>query len=75
MCYVDDIESYSTNEIAVNWNSALSWVAAFLAEPEAPVVPGGGGSSPMWLFVAGGLVLAGAGAWAWWNRRAKKPGA
>ena len=31
-CYVDDIESYSTNEVAINWNSALAWVASFLAD-------------------------------------------
>jgi len=31
-CYIDDIESYSTNEVAINWNSALSWVASFLAD-------------------------------------------
>jgi endoglucanase len=61
MCYVDDIESYSTNEIAVNWNSALSWVAAFLAEPEAPVVPGGGVGGLLWLWiVVGGLLFAAA---------------
>ncbi len=30
-CYVDDIQSYSTNEVAINWNSALSWMAAFAA--------------------------------------------
>ncbi|BDZ43073.1 hypothetical protein GCM10025865_23720 [Paraoerskovia sediminicola] len=44
-CYVDDIGSWSTNEITVNWNSALSWVASFLADqsvvqaaaPQAPV--------------------------------------
>jgi endoglucanase len=40
-CYVDDIQSYSTNEVAINWNSALSWVASFLADqgtgqPTAP---------------------------------------
>jgi endoglucanase len=28
-CYIDDIGSWSTNEVAVNWNSALAWVAAF----------------------------------------------
>lgn len=28
-CYVDDIGSYSTNEVAVNWNSALAWLTAF----------------------------------------------
>ncbi|WP_112236541.1 glycoside hydrolase family 9 protein [Kribbella monticola] len=28
-CYLDDIGSYSTNEVAVNWNSALAWMTAF----------------------------------------------
>jgi endoglucanase len=31
-CFVDHIESWSTNEIAVNWNAILSWGAAFLDE-------------------------------------------
>ncbi|UQU68179.1 glycoside hydrolase family 9 protein [Couchioplanes caeruleus] len=30
-CYIDDIQSWSTNEIAINWNSALAWNAAFVA--------------------------------------------
>jgi endoglucanase len=30
--YVDDIESYSTNEVAINWNAPLAWVAAFIDE-------------------------------------------
>ncbi len=30
-CYVDDIQSWSTNEEALNWNSALAWDAAFIA--------------------------------------------
>jgi endoglucanase len=30
-CYVDDINSFSTNEIAINWNAPLAWVASFLA--------------------------------------------
>jgi len=29
-CYADDIESYSTNEITINWNAPLAWTAAFL---------------------------------------------
>ena len=28
--YVDMIESYSTNEVAINWNAPLAWVAAWL---------------------------------------------
>ncbi|WP_327000583.1 glycoside hydrolase family 9 protein [Dactylosporangium sp. NBC_01737] len=34
-CYLDDIRSWSTNGIAINWNSALSWVASFAAD-QAP---------------------------------------
>jgi endoglucanase len=29
-CFIDHIESYSTNEVAINWNAPLAWVAAFL---------------------------------------------
>jgi endoglucanase len=32
LCYLDHIQSFSTNEVAINWNSALSWVASFLAD-------------------------------------------
>ena len=32
VCYLDYIQSWSTNEITVNWNSALSWVASFVAD-------------------------------------------
>ncbi len=28
--YLDQIESYSTNEVAINWNAPLVWVAAWL---------------------------------------------
>jgi endoglucanase len=36
-CYVDDIGSYSTNEVAINWNAPLAWLAAFAADrPAAP---------------------------------------
>jgi endoglucanase len=31
-CFVDDIESYSTNEVAINWNAPLAWLSAFLDE-------------------------------------------
>jgi endoglucanase len=40
-CYVDDIQSYSTNEVAINWNSALAWAGSFLADQRdgAPAPP------------------------------------
>ncbi|MFI5487012.1 glycoside hydrolase family 9 protein [Micromonospora echinaurantiaca] len=39
-CYVDDINSYATNEVAINWNSALAWIASFLADQgDAAAVP------------------------------------
>ena len=28
--YLDDLQSYTTNEVAINWNAPLVWVAAFL---------------------------------------------
>jgi endoglucanase len=31
-CFVDDIESWSTNELTINWNAPLAWVASFLAD-------------------------------------------
>ncbi len=31
-CYIDDIESWSTNEIAINWNAPLVWLAGFADE-------------------------------------------
>ena len=31
-CFADNIEAWSANEIAINWNAPLAWVAAFLDE-------------------------------------------
>ncbi|APR77990.1 Chitinase [Minicystis rosea] len=31
-CFVDNIEAWSVNEITINWNAPLAWVAAFLDE-------------------------------------------
>ncbi|KAB8145970.1 glycosyl hydrolase family 5 [Chloroflexia bacterium SDU3-3] len=30
-CFIDHIDSYSTNEVAINWNAPLAWVAGFLS--------------------------------------------
>ena len=35
MCYLDVISSWASNEITVNWNSAMSWVASFVADQGA----------------------------------------
>ena len=35
-CYADHIECWSTNEIAINWNAPLAWVAAFIDEKYNP---------------------------------------
>lgn len=69
LCYVDDIQSWATNEITVNWNSALSAVAGFLTAPSAPVTlpdreftaapkPTIAGTNAL-----GGVLTATAGAW------------
>jgi endoglucanase len=31
-CFIDHIESWSSNEVTINWNAPLAWVAAFLDE-------------------------------------------
>jgi endoglucanase len=31
-CFVDHIEAYSVNEITINWNAPLAWLAAWLDE-------------------------------------------
>jgi endoglucanase len=31
-CYLDHIDSWSTNELTINWNSTLAWNASFLAD-------------------------------------------
>jgi endoglucanase len=31
-CYIDEVQSYSTNEVAINWNSTLAWEASFIAD-------------------------------------------
>ena len=30
--YIDDIGSWSTNEVAINWNAPLAWISAFVDE-------------------------------------------
>jgi endoglucanase len=34
-CFADNIESYATNEICINWNAPLAWVLAYLDEKGA----------------------------------------
>ncbi|WIM99187.1 glycoside hydrolase family 9 protein [Actinoplanes oblitus] len=31
-CYIDDIQSWSTNELAINWNAALARLTGYVAE-------------------------------------------
>ncbi|NUH40405.1 glycoside hydrolase family 9 protein [Streptomyces samsunensis] len=30
MCYTDDIMAFSTNEITINWNAPLAWIATYV---------------------------------------------
>ncbi len=36
--YVDDIEAYSVNECAINWNAALAWLTSYLCEQNGGLV-------------------------------------
>jgi len=44
-CFLDNGEAWSANEVTINWNAPLFWVAAYLDEKEAPKTPAakGGG--------------------------------
>ncbi|GAA0797901.1 glycoside hydrolase family 9 protein [Spirilliplanes yamanashiensis] len=33
-CYLDDIQSWSTNELTINWNASLASVASFVADQD-----------------------------------------
>lgn len=35
-CFVDHIDSWSTNEITINWNAPFAWVTAFLDDYATP---------------------------------------
>ncbi|ONI89181.1 endoglucanase [Saccharothrix sp. ALI-22-I] len=39
-CFVDHIDAYSLNEVAVNWNSAFAWISNWAAEKVAAPVAG-----------------------------------
>lgn len=38
--YLDDIEAYSVNECAVNWNTSLAWITGFLCEQNGGIIAG-----------------------------------
>ena len=31
-CYIDNVDAWSVNEVAINWNAPLVWIAAFVDE-------------------------------------------
>lgn len=38
-CYIDDIGSWATNELTINWNAPLAWASAFVADQGDGTVP------------------------------------
>ncbi|WP_136479301.1 glycoside hydrolase family 9 protein [Acetivibrio thermocellus] len=40
-CYIDHTDSWSTNEITINWNAPFAWVTAYLDEIDLITPPGG----------------------------------
>lgn len=50
-CYVDAVDAWSVNEVAINWNAPLAWVAAWLdekgqAKPTRALFSAGAGVQP-----------------------------
>jgi endoglucanase len=82
--YVDNIGSFSTNEVAINWNAPLAWVSQFVDEARngglvaPPDVKGkdqGGEGLPVWLLVGLPVVLiAAAGGVFWFWRKNRRIG-
>jgi len=31
-CYIDNVDAWSVNEVAINWNAPLAWIASFADE-------------------------------------------
>ena len=45
LCYIDDPNAYSVNEVAINWNAPLAWVSGYLCEQAGGIAvsaPSGG---------------------------------
>ncbi|MCP4535964.1 MAG: hypothetical protein GY832_02360 [Chloroflexi bacterium] len=38
-CYIDHVDSWSTNEVTIYWNASLAWVASFLNENQSFQTP------------------------------------
>lgn len=38
-CYIDHVDAWSVNEVAINWNAPLAWIAAFLDEQGVAQAP------------------------------------
>ena len=77
--YLDDIGSFSTNEVAINWNAPLAWVSAFVDKEQAPVaaqvtahVDEG---APAWLLaVVPAILIVIVGAGLWFRRKSRRLG-
>jgi hypothetical protein len=79
--YLDQLESFSTNEVAINWNASLAWVAAYLdAQSGQPGAAGPGTASAAasqpdlrlrLIYIAVGLALM-ILPWVWYVHRRKK---
>ena len=76
-CYLDDIQSYSTNEMTINWNSALSWVASFvddqrgLEQAGSPSATGQDAVLPLLIGGGAAAVALGTGLVLWRRRRSR----
>jgi endoglucanase len=76
--YVDDIESFSTNEVTINWNAPLAWDVTFLdakrdgvppaaPTPEAAPAPAARPPFPIFfvIIIVGAALLAVVAFWLW----------
>jgi endoglucanase len=45
-CFIDNGEAWSVNEVTINWNAPLAWVAAWLDEKAGGKAPASGKAAP-----------------------------
>jgi endoglucanase len=82
--YLDNIGSFTTNEVAINWNAPLAWVTAFVDRQQnlGPAVPAtsapkkdDGVPIPLLLFVPAAVIIAGGLVFFWVRRKGRRGGA
>ena len=76
--YVDNLNSFTTNEVAINWNAPLAWLSAFVDQSQnggivaTPAAARPNGGLPLWVLILLPVIIAAVlveAAWLWRKKR------